>query len=94
MQKQQKIRLKGKPLAALNAELHQRDGGCVMCGLWVDQGEKFHHEPCGINKQDRIDCGVVLCKRCHYERHFGKNSVVIKKRIEEYLFDIYKGKDV
>jgi hypothetical protein len=90
--KNKPVRLKGEKLAKLNADIHERDNDCcVLCGRWVDPGEKFHHEPCGPDKQDRVECGVVLCEKCHYERHFGKNSIAVKKFIEEYLKNYYGG---
>ena len=89
MRKNKKIRLKGLKLAMLNAEIHARDGKCILCGKWVDPGRKFHHEPCGPNKQDRVECGVILCGECHGERHFGKLLKEFRRRIENYLRDLY-----
>lgn len=84
------IRLTGPRLAALNAEIHARDNNsCVCCGRWVDPGEKFHHEPVGADKQDRIECGVTLCRKCHNERHFGKLLRMYRELIERYLRELY-----
>ena len=84
--KTKRIRLKGKKLRELNAAIHERDGHCcIICGRYVDPGEKFHHEPCGAEKSDEIDKGVLLCFDCHKERHFGPKSKEIKTKIEEYL---------
>lgn len=80
------VRLKGNALSALNNAIHERDGDkCVCCGVYVDRGEKFHHEPCGSGrKSDEINKGVTLCKKCHHERHFGEINKY-KKKCEEYL---------
>ena len=88
--KTSQIRLTGKPLAELNAEIHARDNNsCVCCGRWVDPGEKWHHEPGGANKQDRIECGATVCGRCHHERHFGKLLRMYRELIERYLRELY-----
>ncbi len=58
MQKIKKVRLTGKPLAKLNNDIHERDGHiCIIsgCGRYVLPGVKFHHEPCGHSKEDRIE---------------------------------------
>lgn len=89
--KKKPIRLKGHKLAELNKAIHDRDEDrCVICHKWVDPGEKFHHEPCGPNKQDRIECGVVLCQDCHNERHFGSNPNDYRDKIERYLGGQYE----
>lgn len=86
-----RVRLKGKALAKLNSDIYERDGGvCIICGRFVMYGTKFHHEPCGINKSDEIEKGVVLCNDCHYKRHF----VAVKEyrgKIESYLEGLYGG---
>ena len=87
--KNKPVRITGKKMAELNAAIHQRDSGCVLCRRWVDPGEKFHHEPCGPFKQDRVDCGVILCGNCHHERHFGQNPNDFRDRIERYLGGLY-----
>lgn len=87
-----KKRLKGKALSKLNEDIHDRDGDtCIIsgCGRFVLPGEKFHHEPCGIDKEDRIECGLLLCSDHHYERHFGKNSLEIKRECVNYLTQLY-----
>ena len=89
-QKTKRVRLTGRKLSALNSEIHERDGNkCCLCGRWVDPGEKWHHDPCGTAKQDRIECGVVLCRTCHHERHFGKNPNVYKDKVMDYLSRLY-----
>jgi len=87
--KTKQIKLKGRALAALNAEVHSRDKGCILCGAWVDPGEKFHHYPQGADKQDRIEGGVVLCRTCHDAAHFGEFIKMIKRQIEDYLRGLY-----
>ena len=87
---EKRIRLKGKSMRDLNDMIFARDNHrCVICHVWVEAGRKFHHEPCGIFKSDDIHKGVVLCERCHHERHFGKNSEWYKKEIETYLQVMY-----
>lgn len=88
--KNKATRLTGKKLRQLNETISERDGQCcVVCGAWVEPGTKFHHEPCGINKQDKEQCGVLLCHACHYARHNGSNSTEIKNKAREYLAKIY-----
>lgn len=86
--KRKKVRLTGKPLAKLNSDVHERDDHtCIIegCGRFVDDGEKFHHEPCGPDKEDRIECAVTICSSHHHERHFCKNGADIKKQCVNYL---------
>ena len=43
LQKHKKKRLTGKPLAALNQKIYDRDGGCcIICGAYIQPGENFH----------------------------------------------------
>lgn len=87
-----KIRLKGKALSKLNDEIHERDGHtCIIqgCGRFVLPGVKFHHEPGGANKEDRKECGLLLCSEHHDQRHFRKNSLKVKRECEEYLAGLY-----
>lgn len=88
--KSKRVRLTGAKLRQLNETISERDGQrCVLCNAWVEPGKKFHHEPCGINKQDKEQCGVLLCDSCHFARHNGSNSREIKERINDYLAIIY-----
>ncbi len=93
MQKNKKIRLTGKPLAKLNTDIHERDDHtCIIsgCGRYVLPGEKFHHEPCGPNKEDRIEKACLLCSHCHDIRHHGKEGLEdIKQQCIEYLSNLY-----
>lgn len=93
MQKLKKVRLKGKPLAQLNTDIYERDGHiCIIRGYgrYVLPGVKFHHEPCGNLKEDRIERGCLLCERCHYIRHHGRDGLVeIKQQCIEYLSNLY-----
>ena len=82
--KNKHIRLAGKALSALNAAIHERDGGCIICGAWVDPGEKFHHVRRGKDKEDRIECGVILCYRCHQAAH-GKLLAENRRKCIAYL---------
>ena len=90
-EKVKRVRLIGRALAALNDAIHERDDNkCIVCGSWIDPGEKFHHEPGGsANKEDRLECGVLLCSDCHHERHFGDRGREIKEKCMEYLLDLY-----
>lgn len=68
--KQSKVRLKGKSVSELNDEIHDRDGHCcIVCGGGVDPGEKWHHWPFGIEKEDVPEKGVLLCFACHGRAH-------------------------
>lgn len=88
MKKNKRIRIKNTK--DLNETVHNRDKNmCIICGEYVDIGEKWHHEPCGIGKEDIKEKGALLCKKCHHERHFGKLSRIIKEKIEQYLMRLY-----
>lgn len=87
--KNKPIRITGRKLAELNATIHQRDSGCILCRRWVDPGEKFHHEPGGINKVDDEKHGVTLCMKCHGKRHFGPGSTEVRDKIVDYLNRFY-----
>ncbi|MGE9944834.1 hypothetical protein ACQRCN_07790 [Phascolarctobacterium succinatutens] len=90
MMKTKKVKLYGEKLRKLNTAIHERDGNCcIICGRYVDPGEKFHHEPCGALKSDEISQGVTLCYDCHQERHCGAGSRVVKEQIKEYLQELY-----
>lgn len=88
IQKNKRQRLSGQALAKMNQQIHERDDFiCIIpgCGIHVSLGEKFHHEPCGKDKEDRIDKGVCLCQKHHKRRHFGHGAVEIRRQCEEYL---------
>jgi len=93
MQKKTKIRLIGKPLAKLNNDIHERDGHtCIIsgCGRYVLPGAKFHHEPCGNTKEDRIERGCLVCDIHHDIRHHGRVGLEdIRRQCVEYLSSIY-----
>lgn len=89
-----RIRLKGKALKELNDKIFERDKSiCILCGEYVlhtdEESEKFHHQRFGSYKNDRIECGCVLCKKCHYDLHFGENSAILIDRVEHYLSNLY-----
>lgn len=91
LEKVKRVRLRGKKLKQLNSKIFERDGHkCVVCGRWVAVGFKFHHEPCGSDKSDEVEKGVVLCPECHFMRHNGKNSQEIREKILAYLKRLYK----
>lgn len=90
--KNKRVKLKGKHLAKLNSDIHQRDGHtCIIkgCDRYVLPGVKFHHEPCGQDKSDEIEKGLLLCNECHFERHFGARSTEIKAECRAYLRELY-----
>lgn len=89
LQKKHRVKLTGKKLRELNQQIFERDNyRCIICGAYVSSEHKFHHEKKFL-KSDVITEGVVLCDRCHYERHFGKNCNEIKDKCREYLNGIY-----
>ena len=93
MQKIKKVRLKGKQLAQLNTDIHERDGHtCIIrgCDRYVLPGVKFHHEPCGNAKEDRIERGCLVCGEHHDIRHHGKEGLQeIRQQCVEYLSNLY-----
>jgi len=87
------IRLAGKPLAALNAEIHNRDNNsCVLCGRWVDPGEKFHHIT--FKSQgggDTVDNGATLCQDCHLPKAHGPEAAGVREKLKEYIGRVKHG---
>lgn len=85
--KNKQVRLKGQALNKLVAAVYDRDQHkCAVCGRWVEEGHKPHHEPPGYGrKSDELRKMVLLCDECHYERHHGKESDKVKDKIERYL---------
>lgn len=84
------IRLRGKALSELNKRIHERDAHvCVICGRFVMLGEKFHHYPQGAEKNDREECGVLLCQQCHYDAHHSGRVKEIKRKVAAYLGRLY-----
>lgn len=89
-QKQKRVKLYGKKLKTLNKAIFERDNfSCIICGAYVSDEHKFHHEPCGQKKSDIISGGVVLCNNCHYARHNTDKLKLIKTKCEEYLRNLY-----
>lgn len=87
LKKSKLVRLKGKALLALVAQVYERDRHCcVVCDRWVEDGKKPHHEPCGAGrKSDELEKMALLCDDCHYKRHHTEEAVVIKDKVERYL---------
>ena len=85
--KHKQVRLKGKALADLMKSVYERDGHCcVVCGRWVEDGHKAHHEPAkSKGGQDVIEHLVLLCDKCHYTRHHGTNGYAVREAAENYL---------
>lgn len=92
-QKVDKIRLTGKPLEKLNEAIHERDDHiCIIkgCDRYILPKSKFHHEPCGNAKEDRIERGCSLCEHHHTIRHHGKKGLGdIRRQCVEYLSSLY-----
>ena len=90
LQKHKKTRLTGKSLAALNKKIYDRDGGCcIICGAYIQPGEKFHHVWQAADKEDVEEKGVMLCGKCHHEAHFGEKVKEIREKCKEYLRGLY-----
>lgn len=90
LQKTKITRLKGERLKELNSRIHYRDGNCcILCGKYVQDGEKFHHEKKNGIKNDVEQEGATLCYACHQQRHFGDNCNYIKERCRKYLEKLY-----
>lgn len=81
------VRLRGQALRELVRAVYVRDNhSCVVCGSWVEDGVKPHHEPCGAGrKSDELNKMVLLCGSCHYERHHGKGAVRVREAVDRYL---------
>lgn len=93
LQKTKRVKLYGKKLRELNNAIFERDNyRCIICGAYVSPDHKFHHEKKFL-KNDVITEGVVLCDKCHYERHFGKNCNQIKQKCRIYLNQLYNEGD-
>ena len=84
--KQKLIRLSGQALRNLVALVYERDQHkCVVCGRWVQDGVKPHHEPCGSGrKSDEFWKMFLLCDECHYKRHHTGEAMSIKDKIIRY----------
>lgn len=90
LQKKKRVKLYGQKLKKLNQNIFERDNyRCIVCGKYVDDSHKFHHEPCGQDKSDEMCGGVVLCDSCHRLRHDSGRLKEIKARCEEYLRSLY-----
>lgn len=89
--KHKRVRLSGKAIVKLNEDIHERDNyKCIVpgCGRYVPIGEKWHHEPCGQNKEDVIEKGCLLCYEHHIQRD-SKNGEPIRKACENHLSTLY-----
>lgn len=85
--KTKKIRLTGKAQKELVEAVYKRDNHCcIVCGRWVEEGHKYHHEPAKSHGgQDIIEHAALLCEGCHYKRHHGPEGYLIKETVENYL---------
>lgn len=85
------IKLKGKALKKLNDRIFEREGDCcALCGAPVEMGIKAHHEPQGALKSDEEQKMLLLCMRCHYNRHHTDECEELKEKCKEYLVIINK----
>lgn len=85
------VRLQGKSLRALNEAIHERDNyTCIIegCDIYVPLGEKFHHEPCGVYKEDVIHKGCTICFGHHQQRE-SKYGDIIRQQCRTYLAGLY-----
>lgn len=86
--KQKRTKLKGNAKKQLRDEIFNRDGNsCVVCSS--TDGLQHHHEPPGSKRNDTLQTGVVLCHRCHHQRHNGPHSWEIKRHCVWYLQQYY-----
>ena len=88
--KKPRIHLRGTKMAELNRLIHQRDReSCVMCKVYVDPGEKFHHVSFkSQGGDDSKENGVTLCQDCHRKAH-GPESKSIRQMLLGYLRGFY-----
>lgn len=91
LEKRKRVHLTGKKARKLHDDCFERDGHvCVCCGAWVPDGQKEHHEPCGVYKSDEIEKVVTLCYSCHQKRHnAGNESVAVRNACVSYLRGLY-----
>lgn len=87
LEKSKQVRLRGEALRGLVDAVYERDQHkCVVCGRWVEDGHKPHHEPPGAGrKSDELDKMVLLCDECHYKRHHAGDAGIVRDKIERYL---------
>ena len=49
LKKKKRIHLTGRKAREFYDKIYERDGGhCIWCGVPIEYGVKYHHEPCGI----------------------------------------------
>ena len=85
-----RVNRNSKAWAELDNTVRLRDmNSCVCCGCYVPTNVPLHHEPPkkmgGGDGEDVPDKMCVLCVRCHYERHHGKDSLKVKVKCVGYL---------
>lgn len=86
------IKLTGKQLKKLNDHISERENHeCALCGAYVEEGVKAHHEPQGALKSDEEDKMLLLCMKCHYKRHNTPEGEAIKAKCKEYLSNLEEG---
>jgi len=94
LSKRKRVRLKGKAVARLNEAIHEHDNyRCIVpgCRRYVPIGEKWHHEPCGSDKEDVIEKGCLLCYKHHQQRE-SKDGEPIRQACEDHLNELYPGR--
>lgn len=89
LKKTERVHLTGKKARSFYDKIYERDGGhCIWCGKPIEYGVKYHHEPCGIYRNDEENKVVMLCPECHYARH-NTAPKVVKEICERYLHGLY-----
>lgn len=87
LEKQKRVKLKGKPKHELRQKIFDRDKWCIVCG--DSNNNEWHHDPCGPDRSDELEKGVRLCQRCHRQRHDGPDSQKIRQACVDYLHRLY-----
>lgn len=92
LKKKKRIHLTGRKAREFYDKIYERDGGhCIWCGVPIEYGVKYHHEPCGIYRSDEETKVVMLCPRCHFMRHH-KTPAVAREICVDYLHRLYAEK--
>ena len=88
-QKKKRIHLTGRKAREFYDKIYDRDGGhCIWCGVPIEYGVKYHHEPCGIYRSDEETKVVMLCPHCHFIRHH-QAPAVARDICVDYLHRLY-----
>ena len=89
LKKKKRIHLNGRKAREFYDKIYDRDGGhCIWCGVPIEYGVKYHHEPCGIYRSDEETNVVMLCPHCHFIRHH-QAPAVAREICVDYLHRLY-----